>query len=303
MINFVHIPVTLYRGGAAEMNNWKAQLMIFKGVNMKPNFSELARNYGVDRRTIKKYWEGYQGKPKTKGKISKLDNYKDLITEKLCIKGTNIKATHEFMLHKYPDIGTYSNFSKYIKKNKLFVKAQRVGHPRFETEPGHQAQVDWKENMEMISRHGELFVVNVFNFTLGYSRRHYFEYSRTKDHSDVFRCLYNAFKTINGVPKELLFDNMTTAAVNQGKSKRVNPKMALFAKECGFIPRLCKVRHSYTKGKVEASNKFLAWLLPYQNEFENEEELIEIIRKINDKANAEVCQGTNIPPILLFQHD
>lgn len=283
--------------------NWKGQLQVLRVLEMKPNFSELSRKYGVDRRTIKRYWDGYQGKPKTIPKTSKLDIHRDEIVSKLSICGTNIKATYEYFQCKYPDIGTYSNFSKYVKKKGLFQKTEKTGHPRFETPPGNQAQVDWKENMTMISRNGEVFTVNVFNFTLGYSRLKYFEYSNTKNQSDVFRCLYNAFKFINGVPEVILFDNMSTAAVTHGKYKRVNPALAEYAKQCGFTAKLCKVRHSYTKGKVESSNKFLTWLYPYQNDFEDEEELIQIIKKINQKANSDISQATNMPPNLLFQKE
>lgn len=283
--------------------NWKGQLQVLRGLEMKPNFSELSRKYSVDRRTIKKYWDGYPGKPKKILKPSKLDKHKDEIISKLSICGTNVKATYEYLQCKYPDIGTYSNFSKYVKKQGLFSKKEKIGHPRFETSPGNQAQVDWKENMTMVSRNGEVFTVNVFNLTLGYSRLKYFEYSKTKNQSDVFRCLYNAFKFINGVPEEILFDNMSTAALTHGKYKKVNPSMAEFAKQCGFTPKLCKVRHSYTKGKVESSNKFLTWLYPYQHDFENEEELVKIIEKINQKANNDISQATNMPPILLFQKE
>ena len=54
----------------------RAQLGIIKVMNLKPNFSDLARQYGFDRRTVKKYYEGYDGKPKTRNKTSKLDKYK-----------------------------------------------------------------------------------------------------------------------------------------------------------------------------------------------------------------------------------
>ncbi|NLI58707.1 MAG: IS21 family transposase, partial [Clostridium sp.] len=46
----------------------RAQLGIIKVMNLKPNFSDLARQYGFDRRTVKKYYEGYDGKPKTRNK-------------------------------------------------------------------------------------------------------------------------------------------------------------------------------------------------------------------------------------------
>ena len=46
------------------------QLKILKMSDIKPNFSELARLYEMDRRTIKKYYEGYEGKPKNRSKIA-----------------------------------------------------------------------------------------------------------------------------------------------------------------------------------------------------------------------------------------
>ena len=46
------------------------QLKILKISDIKPNFSELARLYEMDRRTIKKYNEG---RSKNRYKTSKLD--------------------------------------------------------------------------------------------------------------------------------------------------------------------------------------------------------------------------------------
>jgi len=47
----------------------------------------------------------------------------------------------------------------------------------------------------------------------------------------------------------------------------------------------------------------MAWLIPYNHEFEHEEELIQIIKNIRDKANSNINQTTNIPPILLFEKE
>ena len=67
--------------------------------------------------------------------------------------------------------------------------------------------------------------------------------------------------------------------------------------------KLCKPRHPFTKGKVESVNKFLAWLRPYEGEFETEEELISILEKINKKVNTYSCQETRVSPLLLFQKE
>ena len=37
----------------------KQELLVMKTLNIKPNFSELSRIYKLDRRTIKRYNEGY----------------------------------------------------------------------------------------------------------------------------------------------------------------------------------------------------------------------------------------------------
>ena len=58
----------LIEGGIAMEDILRAQLIIIKTMDLKPNFSELSRKYGYDRRTVKKYYDGYEGKPKTREK-------------------------------------------------------------------------------------------------------------------------------------------------------------------------------------------------------------------------------------------
>ena len=48
-------------------------------MNLKPNYSALAREYGCDRRTVKKYNNGYTGGNNTRNKKSKLDKYSSII--------------------------------------------------------------------------------------------------------------------------------------------------------------------------------------------------------------------------------
>jgi hypothetical protein len=50
------------------MKEMKEQIEIIKVMGMKPNFSELARIYAIDRRTVKKYYEVYEGKAKKRNK-------------------------------------------------------------------------------------------------------------------------------------------------------------------------------------------------------------------------------------------
>ena len=63
MYNSWSYAIVIY-GGVPMNNKLLTQLKILKLMDTKPNFSELARIYSVDRRTIKKYYDGYEGKPK-----------------------------------------------------------------------------------------------------------------------------------------------------------------------------------------------------------------------------------------------
>lgn len=65
--------------------------------------------------------------------LSKLDKYYNLIKQKLSIRGASVRAVYEFILsERDPDIGTYSNFNKYIKSKGHKPVKTVVGHPRFE---------------------------------------------------------------------------------------------------------------------------------------------------------------------------
>lgn len=282
----------------------KTQLKILKLSNIKPNFSELARQYGMDRRTVKKYYDGYEGKPAHRDKPSKLDKHYELIKQKLSIKGANVRAVYEFIRSEIdPDIGSYSNFNKYIKSKGLKPMKTPKGHPRFETAPGIQAQVDWKENISIANKFGEIFTFQVFDYKLGNSRYTQYTYKLYKTRQDVFDCLIRSFKATGGVPREILFDNMSSIVDRDGEQKSIPNQVQAFARDFNFKIKLCKPRHPFTKGKVESANKFLTWLLPYEGEFETEEELIQILEKVNEKVNSYPCQETNMPPLLLLQKE
>ena len=119
---------TLPLGGGLMLKNLKGELALMDSLGVKPNYAALGRKYGMDWRTVKKYHNGYAGKPLSRNKASKLDEYKDEISDKLTIKRLSVKGVFEFMVNKYgiDRIGTYSNFNRYVNKNKLKVFLDHV---------------------------------------------------------------------------------------------------------------------------------------------------------------------------------
>lgn len=278
----------------------KAELNILRCLNMKPNYSDLARKYGVSRQTISKYDKGFE-KKETRNRKSKLDKYREEIEEKINLAGATITGVYKYFYSKDKTIGTRSNFDYYIRKHKLRSKNKSVVHPRYETKPGEQLQFDFKEDITMTSRNGEIFKFNIFTTTLGYSRMHKFTYSKSKTKEDVCRCLIEAFKYYGGVPKRLLTDNMSS--IINVKTKKFTEEFRQFAKDFNFTPEKCNVRSPQTKGKVESANRFISRLVPYNYEFENEEELIEIINRLSDEVNNEINQTTRLKPIMLIKKE
>ena len=289
-------------GGEAYMNNLKGELAVMDNLGIKPNYAALGRKYGMDWRTVKKYHEGYEGKSSTRNKGSKLDDYKKEISDKLVIKRITVRGVYEFMVKKYgyERIGSYPNFNRYILKNKLKPKHSDSGHPRYERGPGEQAQVDWKEDISIADKWGEIFVINVLHVTLKYSRFSHLDMSVQKRFEDVSRGLINGFIKFGGVPTELLFDNMSTVANINARPKKPTDAISKLAKDFGFKIRLCRTRKPETKGTVEAKNKVVDWIRAYEGEFEGLEELAAIVETINIDMNITINQETEMSPTALF---
>ena len=257
----------------------------------------MARIMGCDPRTVKRYLEGY--KPKMKRKIlkkSKLDKFKETIISKLEIGCTSM-AIFKF-IQKDGYTGSYSLVADFVQKHKEEqIKKATI---RFETAPGLQSQVDWKENLKMISKHGELFEVNIFLMVLGYSRTKFVKLTSDKTQKTLFECMNEAFEYFGGVPKEIVFDNMATV-VDRANSRignvKLNTKFVQYSKDIGFNPITCRIYRPQTKGKVESLAKLVDRLQVYNHEFETYEELEKIIKMFMKEINNEISQGTNMKPI------
>ncbi len=274
-------------------------------MDIKPNFSAVARQYDIDRHTAAKYWKEEKVEDRIIERPSPLDQYFDEIKEKAENTACTKMALYKYFKSKYgvETFGCYSTFAHYMQRKELLRKVEMKAHVRYETPPGNQLQTDWKEDLKMVLKSGDVIEFNLFVATFGYSRYHYFIYSRSKTTEDYLRCQIEVLQRCGGIPKTIVTDNMSAIVSIRSNSRNKYPVIKQFEKDIGIKIHLCKVRTPQTKGKVESANRFIQWLEPYNGELESEEELFQLISKIEHDVNNETNRTTGIPPSKLIQKE
>lgn len=271
------------------------------------NKAELARRYDCDPRTIDRYLKIQSGEliPKQSSRVyySKLDDYKATIINKVDIYGCTAMAVYKF-IRKRGYSGKYSIVADFVKHHKdTETKKATI---RFETNPGLQAQVDWKEDMTLVNRIGQAYKVNIFLMVMGFSRKKFIMITSDRSQETLFQCMIEAFKFYGGLPHEILFDNMKTV-VNHAKSSFAqtvfNDRFEPFAKDMGFIPVACRPYRPQTKGKAEALAKLMNRLKAYNEEFDTWDDLIAISNEFLADINQEISQGCDDIPDELFKKE
>ncbi|EAF1325770.1 IS21 family transposase [Listeria monocytogenes] len=273
------------------------------------HFAALAKQYNCDYRTVKRYYEAG-----LKGDLDKLrerkpsvppllHGFEEIIRDKLELNCS--AASIFYFLGKKGYKGSYTTIKRYCRKYRE-EKVQKATI-RIETTPGLSAQVDWKENVKMVSRDGEVFYFNIFLYILGYSRMKYLELTFDRTQPTVFQCLVNAFEYCgNGIPQEIWFDNMKTV-VDRSKSQFTqtvfNEKFRQFAKDAGFHPIACRPFRPQTKGKVEALARTVERLMVFNYEFTDVQELKQIIYELMQDLNGSVSQAIHNKPTVLLKEE
>lgn len=216
---------------------------------------QIAAELGVTDRTIRNYLKRY-GKPRS-GRVrqSKLDAFKAFIDTVL---EDNPFLNREILLERLRKRG-YEGRISILRDYAAAVtrKITKAAVIRFETEPGRQAQVDWKEFGKQLvdGRETKLYA---FVMVLGYSRRPFVRFTTSMDQSTLLACHVLAFSSFGGVPCEILYDNMRTAfAPDADGLWHPTKRLLALAAHYGFAPLRCRVRRPETKGKVERTIGYL----------------------------------------------
>lgn len=223
--------------------------------------AEAARRVGVGRTTLYRWIQkGLLDQPLDAIRarygprapvVSKLEPVKALITARLAeyprLSGTRLFA--ECRAAGYT--GGISQLRTYIQR----LRPPPEPVVRYETEPGRQAQVDFAHCRFAWGVRYALVVV------LGHSRLLWVQFYPRQDLRMLLHGLVECFTAWNGVPRELLFDQMKSVVTRDerltGGGLIGNVELSRFARHYAFRVRVCRPYRAKTKGKVERPIRYL----------------------------------------------
>lgn len=271
--------------------------------------SALARQLGVSRDTIYRWIRDgeldrdvdtdppcYTPRPPVP---TKLDPYKAIIETRLKALPdlSAVRLLEEIRAAGYD--GGYTQLKEYVRTIRPREEKPII---RFETPPGHQAQVDFADFKLPWGKRYALLVV------LGYSRLLWLRFFRRKDMRALLAGLEEAFAFFGGVPRELLFDQMKSVITRDerldGGKLMHNAEFLRFSAHWGFTARACRPYRAQTKGKVERPVSYVRDNFFYGRDFLNDEDLNEQAHRwLERTANVRIHGTTKEQPVVRLERD
>src|SRR5712692_2890049 len=212
------------------------------------SISEIARQSGRDRKTIRRLLrEGAQAVRKPRQISSKLDPFREYLLGRMV--GEDPVSNAEVLYDEIHELG-YRGGRSILKEfmHPFRALAKEKATVRFETPPGHQAQVDWGTFKKPGRKRVQGFVM-----TLGWSRAQYLDFTDSQALALFLACHEQAFHDFGGVPEEILYDRVKTVWLRDDDhgDPVFHPGFIDFAEHYGFRPKLCHPYRPQTKGKTE----------------------------------------------------
>ena len=173
--------------------------------------------------------------------------------------------------------GAYDSIQRFVKQWKLDHRqtpSTRQAFVPLVFQPGEVCQFDWSQETAEIN--GVVQTIKVAQFRLAYSRK-MFVIAYPRETQEMVMDAHNqAFAFYGGVPKQMVYDNLTTVvdAVFIGKERKFNRRFMALANHYLFEPVACTPAAGWEKGQIENQvGNIREWLFTPRAVFENFQEL------------------------------
>jgi transposase len=237
------------------------------------NKSQIKRETGLDRATIRKYQqiseEDFHKWVQEKRRMpKKLQNYHDYVKKELELKPYLSASQIEDRLKEHYDnlpkvhSKTVYNFVETIRKTYNIVKPKtdkvRIFEKLLEVAYGSEAQVDFGETW-MRTREGKRRKVYFYSIVLSRSRYKYFQLSIKPFTSQTsIQAQEAAFEYFAGVPKKIIYDQDSVFISDENLgSYKLTKVFSGYCDSSDFKAVFCRKADPQSKGKIENVVKYI----------------------------------------------
>ncbi|MBA4150857.1 MAG: IS21 family transposase [Verrucomicrobia bacterium] len=274
------------------MNELKVDLKTAIAALKKSNWSQraIARELGIDRGTVRKYFQveakpateatagselskpaistpgsSPEGKPKPviptagsgpmftlPGRPSFCERWSTEI-EAAVNAGLSAQRIYQDLVTEHQFAGSYQSVKRFVRK---LAAAMPLPFRRMECAAGQEVQVDFGQGAWVMAE-GKRKRPHLFRMVLSHSRKGYSEVVWQQTTENFVRCLENAFRHFGGVTHTTVIDNLRAAVTKADWfDPQLNPKITLFAEHYGTVILPTKPYTPRHKGKIEAGIKY-----------------------------------------------
>ena len=229
---------------------------------------QVARRLGINRKTVKRYWEmpvnEYEEMSEAVCRMQYLDKHQAQIVGWLReFPDLTAAQVWDWLKEHYREEVSERTVSRYVKQLREEYGLKKSDPPReYEAMPeppmGQQMQVDFGQKL-MPNVDGGQTRVYVAAFVLSRSRYKYAQMqNRPFTSVGLVRICHDCFQYMGGMPAELVFDQDSIVCVSENAGDIIYTyEFEKFRQECKLSIRMCRGADPESKGKIENTVKYI----------------------------------------------
>jgi len=276
---------------------------------------QVARRLGINRKTVKRYWEmpvnEYEEMSSAICRMQYLDKYQAQIIGWLReYPDLTAAQVWDWLKEHYREEVSERTVSRYVKQLREEYGLKKSEAPRaYEAVPelpmGQQMQVDFGQKL-MPNVDGGQTKVYVAAFLLSRSRYKYAQMQSWPFTSvDLVRICHDCFQYMGGMPAELVFDQDSIVCVSENTGDIIYTyEFEKFRQECKLSIRMCRGADPESKGKIENTVKYIKGNF-LSNRLYVDDGILNgsCLDWLERTANAKVHGTTKLVPAKVFQEE